>query len=302
MKRKSYSFLIIIASILWSIDALLRRQLYTVPPASVVFYEYLISAVLLFPLFKKFLKEYRQMTIRDWIVMMLVGVVGGALGTFFFTSALGQVDNISYSLVVLLQQTQPIFAVAFAALLLKEKITPQYLFLATIGLMAAYCLAFPDLRPNLIHQPQEIAAAVLAMGAAVFWGASNALGKMVLNRLSFYATAILRFTLAIPLAFLTALILHQTYAFSAILPQQWLSLLSIALTSGMVAFLIFYKGLQFTQAKIAAVVKLCWPLFAAVIGWLFLKESLNLIQTIAAIVLSGDILLLSVYQISHENS
>ena len=49
-KLKSFGPLfIIIAALLWSLDGLLRRGLYSLPPSVVVFYEHLVGfAILLF--------------------------------------------------------------------------------------------------------------------------------------------------------------------------------------------------------------------------------------------------------------
>jgi len=287
---------IIIASLLWSIDGLLRRSLFSLPPATVVMLEHAFGVLIALPFLPKVFKEYKKLTKTDWLVVFTLTITASVMATIFYTSALAKTNYIQYSVVILLQQTQPIFSIALAALLLKEKITPRYLVLAFIGLIAAYFLAFPNLVPNLTGQPEEITAIALAMGAAVFWGSSNVFGKMVLNRISHIAAAILRFTLAIPLAYLASRLFNQTIPLSQINPQQWLSMLAIALTSGMVAFIIFYKGLQLTQAKIATFVKLTWPIFAAIIGWVFLKERLTVIQTIAALVLLVDILVLSLSQ------
>jgi drug/metabolite transporter (DMT)-like permease len=46
----------------------------------------------------------------------------GALGTIFYTAALGKVQYVQFSVVVLLQQLQPIWAILMASFLLKEKI------------------------------------------------------------------------------------------------------------------------------------------------------------------------------------
>ena len=292
-----FGFLYItLASLLWSIDGLLRRSLYALPPATVVMIEHAFGVLIALPFLPKVFKEYFKLTKKDWLVVFTLTITASVAATIFYTSALAKINYINYSVVVLLQQTQPIFSIALAALLLKEKITPRYLFLALIGLIAAYFLAFPNLTPNFTNRPEEISAAILAMGAAVFWGTSTVLGKMILNKISFSATAILRFALAIPLSYLAGRLVNQTMPLSQINPSQWLSMLAIALTSGMVAFIIFYKGLQLIQAKIATFVKLTWPIFAAIIGWIFLKESLTVIQIIAASILMVDILILSLSQ------
>ena len=238
MKKYGFWF-IFLACLLWSLDGLLRRSLYALPPATVVMLEHAFGVLIALPLLPRVFNQYQKLTKKDWLVVFTLTITASVMATIFYTSALVKINYINYSVVVLLQQTQPIFSVAFAALLLKEKLTPRYLLLASIGLAAAYFLAFPHLIPNFTRQPQEITAAILAMGAAICWASSNALGKMVVNKINHIAAALLRFTLAIPLSFIAAQLLNQTIPLSQINPSQWLSLLGIALSSGMVAFIIF---------------------------------------------------------------
>jgi len=281
-----------LAAILWSADGVLRRQLYALPPATVVMLEHAFGVLIALPFLPRVIHEYKKMTKKDWLVMLTITVFASVLGTIFYTAALGKVNYINYSVVVLLQQTQPIFAIALAGLLLKEALTKKYLIQAVIGLAAAYFLAFPSLRPNVLGLSGETSAAMLAMGAAIAWGSATVLGKLILKTLSFKAAAILRFALAIPIAYLVAVLSGQTYPLSAVTTSQWLSLLGIALSSGMVAFLIYYKGLSGTPAKVSTLVELTWPVSAAFIGLLFFKEVLTPVQLVAGVVLLADIVTL----------
>jgi drug/metabolite transporter (DMT)-like permease len=282
-----------LAAVLWSADGVLRRQLYSLPPATLVMLEHAIGVLIALPWLPQVIKEYRKMTKKDWLVMFTITFFASVLGTIFYTAALGKVDYISYSVVVLLQQTQPIFAIFLAAFLLKEKLTRRYRWQAVIGLVAAYFLAFPQLKPSFLGQSQEISAALLAMGAAVFWGSGTVLGKIILKKLTFKAAAILRFSLAIPLSYLVAVVSGQTFPLSQVTTTQWLSLLGIALSSGMVAFMIYYKGLTNTPAKVSTLTELTWPVSAAFIGLFFFQENLTLLQLVAGVVLLADIVFLS---------
>ena len=292
MNKRWSPFLIMLAAILWSADGVLRRQLYALPPATVVMLEHAFGVLIALPFLPRVIHEYKKMTKKDWLVMLTITVFASVLGTIFYTAALGKVNYINYSVVVLLQQTQPIFAIALAGLLLKEALTKKYLIQAVIGLAAAYFLAFPSLRPNVLGLSGETSAAMLAMGAAIAWGSATVLGKLILKTLSFKAAAILRFALAIPIAYLVAVLSGQTCPLSAVTTSQWLSLLGIALSSGMVAFLIYYKGLSGTPAKVSTLVELTWPVSAAFIGLLFFKEVLTPVQLVAGVVLLADIVTL----------
>ncbi len=103
---------IIIAALLWSFDGLLRRGLYTLPPSVIVFYEHLLGAFFLLFIAPKWLSDVKRMSRKEWIAIAVVSLLSGALGTILYTAALGKVQYIQYSVVVLLQQLQPLWAIA----------------------------------------------------------------------------------------------------------------------------------------------------------------------------------------------
>ena len=125
---KKYSFLfIILAAILWSADGLLRRSLYSLPPTVVVLFEHILGLLLLLPFLLPKLKEIKTLTKKEWGAFLWVALLSGVLGTVLYTAALGKVQYISYSVVVLLQQLQPLIVVFFASRVLKETITKKYI-------------------------------------------------------------------------------------------------------------------------------------------------------------------------------
>lgn len=290
---KKYSFLfIILASILWSLDGLLRRTLYTLPPPVVVFYEHLIGLILLTPFIVKQLPQLLQLTRRDLMAFVWVALFSGVLGTVLYTAALGQINYIQYSVVVLLQQVEPLFALSFAWLILREKITPRYLFWAAPAVASAYLISFPNLTVNFSKQAGEITAALLALGAAFAWGSSTAFSRYALQKLPHSLATGIRFGLTVPLAFGFVLLSGKTTQLTALNQTQWLTLVAIALTTGMVALLIYYRGLKYTEAKVSAIAELTWPLSAIFIGFYFFHERLTFTQIIGA-----AILLISMFKI-----
>jgi len=291
--RKGYAFLIVLAGILWGFDGLIRRYLVGIPPSTIVFYVYTIGFLILSPLLPRFIKEYKKMSKKDWIMIITIAVLSGAIANILFTAALAQVNYINYSVVILLQQIRPVFTILLAALVLKEKFNRRYFILAFVALFSAYFLTFPEFKPHLIGGNGELKAAFLALGAAAMWGSTIVLSKMILHKLSYLAAVTLRFAIVIPTAFIFSLLLGQTYPISAITSTQWGYLILIAFFSNVVSFVAYYKGLQKTEVKIATFAEFAWPVSAALIGFFVLKERLTLIQSIAAVVLIGDIIVLS---------
>lgn len=287
---------IIIAALLWSFDGVLRRGLYSLPPTVVVFYEHLIGLGILLFLIPKWLPDFKKMTKKEWLAIGVVALFSGALGTIFYTAALGKVNYIQYSVVVLLQQLQPIWAISMAAVLLKEKITRKFILWAAVALVAAYFVTFKDLTVNLQSGAGTAIAGGLALLAGMLWGSSTAISKYVLNRVSFLTATALRFMLAPFFAFGFIIYLGQTSSLSLVTQTQWASLLFIALSTGMVALAIYYYGLKKTPARVTTICELVWPASAIFIDYFYFKQGLSNTQILGVIVL-----FFAIYQIAWKN-
>lgn len=284
---------VIIAALLWSFDGILRRGLYSLPPTVVVFYEHLLGIIILLFLITKWLPDIKKMTKKEWIAMGLVSLFSGALGTIFYTAALGKVSYIQFSVVVLLQQLQPIWAISAAALLLKERITKSFLIWAVVALIAAYFITFKDLTIDLSTGSGTAIAGALALGAGVLWGSSTAISKYVLNKVSFLTATALRFLLAPIFAFMFIASTNQVPALFTLNQSQWISLLLITFSTGMVALVIYYYGLKKTPARVTTICELVFPASAIFIDYFYFQKGLSLTQ-----ILGVALLALAIYKVT----
>lgn len=291
--RNLGSVAVIFAALLWSLDGLLRTQLYSLPPATVVFYEHLLGLILISPFILATFKEFKKLTRKQWLAIGGVSFLSGALGTILYTAALAQTQYIPFSVVVLLQQLQPIFAITAAAILLKERLTRRFLFLAAIALVAAYWVTFPTLAPNFSTGSGTLAAALLALGAAACWGISTVFSKYSLKDTSSLHITAIRFALTplFALAFVAGL--GQTASLGAVTPVQWQFIGIITLSTGFVALAIYYFGLKRVPASRSAILELTWPLSALVTGYFFLHQTLTPSQLAGAAVLLITVILIA---------
>lgn len=275
---------IFIAAILWGLDGILRRSLFDLPPSTIVFYEHLIGLILISPfLFRAWKRE--KLTRNEWGAIGVVALFSGVLGTLFFTAALLKVNFIQFSVVFLLQKLQPIFAILAAWLLLKEKITKHYFLWAAVALVAGYFVTFPQGVINVQENTAHLIAALFAFLAAVAWGSSTAFSRYVLlNHSNTFVTG-LRFLLTVPLAFLFVFALGASPTLSEVDMSQFGILALIALSTGMAALWIYYRGLKYTKASIATIVELAFPVTAIAIDYFLYGTVLSAVQYIAAAVL-----------------
>jgi drug/metabolite transporter (DMT)-like permease len=282
LKKINYGPLfIILAAVLWAFDGVVRRSLFSLPPLQIVFLEHLVGLVFLLPIILKLkLSDFKKV----WKEVLVVVVFSGLLGTLLFTAALQKVFFISFSVVFLLQKLQPLFAIASAKIILKEKFSKKYWLWAVVALVAAYYVTFPTGAVSLSEQGDNVMAALYALGAAFFWGVSTTFSKKILKEVNPKKATSLRFLGTTILAGLVLLVLPLG-SFVIPSPSQWLYLVFIALSTGMVALYLYYKGLRKTPVRVSTLLELVFPILAIVIDAVMYKTYLVPIQYISAGVL-----------------
>ena len=292
MKKYLPALAVISAAILWSFDGILRQNLYTLPSFLIVALEHLIGAIIFLPLLLKGWKEISDLHQRGWISILWISVCGGILGTFFYTKALSYVSFIDLSVVVLLQKFQPIFAIALAAIILKEKITRRFLVLAVTAIVGGYFVTFGD-QPLNEWSDKTIIAALLSLLAAFSWGSSTVLGKHALNRLSFKTVTSLRLTVTAAIMFFILISTGEAETISQVSIENWKYIFIIVLTTGSIALFIYYYGLNHLPASHVTLYELFWPLSAVAMDWYIYGRVMSVVQLLGATMLLGSILLLS---------
>lgn len=276
--------LIFVAAVLWGIDGVLRRALFDLPPITIVFYEHVIGLILLAPfLIHAWKKE--ALTKLEWGAISVVALLSGVLGTLFFTTALLAVGFIPFSVVFLLQKLQPVFTVATAVLVLKERVRPLYVVFAATALVAGFYVTFPNGHINLTEGHAQITAALFALLAAIAWGSSTAFSRFtLLGHDNTFITG-LRFLLTVPIALIFVFALGAAPSLTALTLSHIWVLLLIAVSTGMLALWIYYRGLRTTPASVATIVELAFPLTAIAIDYFVYGTALAMSQYVAALVL-----------------
>lgn len=276
--------LILVAATLWAFDGVLRRSLYSLPPLTIVFFEHLIGAALLVPVAWRSLSQLK-LTKKIVGLTLTVSLLSSLLGTLWFTTALLKVNFIAFSVVFLLQKLQPLFAITSARLLLKEELNRQYLGWAALALVAAYFVTFPTGSVNLATGAGTVIAALFAVGAAAAWGTGTTLSKLLLKEVSDQQATALRFMTTTVLGLVALVLTGLLPTLTTPTPIQLGTFVVIALSTGMVALYIYYKGLKQTQAKISTILELVFPLLAVVIDGVVYKSYLAPTQWLAAAML-----------------
>ena len=281
--------LVAIGAAMWGTDGALRAPLVSHwSPWTIVLYEHLVlSAVVIVPLLRRRAALWR-IPRRGWIAVVGVSWGGSALATLAFTAAF-QYGN--PDVVVLLQKTQPLWALLVAGSLLGERPRAALAPVAISALVGAYLLSFGWTAPGHAFTGAQGKAAALALVAAALWGAATALGRSALRHMEPDTLTGLRFVVAVPL--LAAIAMgHSALGPPVAGPADWVRLLLLALVPGLAGLLVYYRGLRRTPASIATFAELAFPATALAVNYLALGATIDATQVIGFFVLWITIALL----------
>ena len=292
MKKNLPALAVIGAAILWSLDGYIRQNLFALPSFLIISLEHVIGAIIFFPLLIKGWTEIYTLSQRGWISVLWISICGGVLGTFFYTKALSYVEYIDLSVVVLLQKLQPFFAIALAAIILREKITKRFFILALTAVVGGYLITFGN-NPIANWNDKTIIAALLALLAAFSWGSSTVLGKHALNQISFMTITALRLTITAAITLFIIISNSQYELITEMSFTNWSYIILIVISSGSIALFIYYYGLNHLPASHVTIYELFWPLSAVTIDWFIYERVMTAYQFIGAIILLTSIVLLS---------
>jgi drug/metabolite transporter (DMT)-like permease len=290
--------LVIIAASLWAVDGIvLRPSLYTLPVTLVVFVESSIVALILAPFFKKHFIVFKKLAPKDWLAFIGVALFGGAIGTMAITRALFYVDFVNLSIVVFIQKMQPIFAIALAGLLLKEKLKKEFFIWAGLAIAGAYIMTFGFNFPNLKTGDKTTIAALFALLAAFSFGSSTVLSKRALRNVGYEIGTYLRFSITALIMLIIVLSSGTIVSVSEITSNQLWIFLIIAFSTGGPAIFLYYYGLKNISASVATICELAFPLVAVVLEYFVHDNILSPIQWVGA-----TMLLISIIKVSGFNT
>ena len=158
-----------------------------------------------------------------------------------------------------------------------------------MALISAYFVTFPNGIVNLSTGEGTIIAALYALGAAFAWGTSTTFSKMLLNKVDAKVGTFYRFLITTVIALPVVLIFGYGSSLSAPTVGQFGLFALIAVSTGMFALLIYYKGLAKTPVHISTILELTFPFIAIVIDMILYHTVLSPLQWISAIVLVTSI-------------
>jgi drug/metabolite transporter (DMT)-like permease len=283
--------LVALGAALWGTDAVLRVPLLEVmSPPAIVLSEHLVLLLYSVPAVALGWSFLAGLRASQWIALLVIAWGGSALATVLFTAAFASGNPTT---VILLQKTQPLFAIALAHVLLQERLRRVYWPCFVVAVLGAYLISFDGLiEPFEALGSAQALPAALTLGAAILWGSSTALGRFVLRDMPFHTLTGARLLLAVPVLLVVVLAQGALGEMSAGLAGEPARVVLVALVPGLLALLLYYRGLSGTKASYATLAEISFPASAVALNWIFLGVAVSTNQVIGFVLLWGAILAL----------
>ncbi len=263
--------LVFAAAALWATDAPFRTHLTAeLSSGFIVLAEHAVNLLFALPVLFYFRHELKGFTLKQWAAILAIAIGGSALASIAFTQSFHYVNP---SVAIVLQKVQPLIAITLAALLLGERLHKNFWLWAIVAIVGAYLVSFPQLVPQLyegeVFNPNTMGV-LLALSAALLWGASTVLGKYALRTASFQIMTALRFILAFIFLAVLATVQDTIPPLASVSATDWIYIAIIALVSGVFSLSLYYYGLARTKASIATIAELGFPLAAVFVNAYFI--------------------------------
>jgi drug/metabolite transporter (DMT)-like permease len=233
------------------------------PALAVSLYRIGLAAVFLFPVAARPARAaWPTLPARQRAALLASGV---ALALHFATW-ITSLEHTSIASSVLLVNTAPIFAVAFAWLFLREKASGIVLAGIALALSGAVLIAAGD----WTSAPRSLTGSLLAVAGAVTLAAYHVVGRGLRESLPLTAYVFLVWSVAA--AVLLLLCLAMGVPLLGFGPRTWACFLGLALVPTLAGHGLVNRSLRFLPAPTVGLFMLGEPIGASLLGYLFFGE------------------------------
>ena len=272
------------AFVLWGSQYVVSKvALRTIPPVTLLALRYLVSipALLLVLCLRRALKPVDR---RDWPILFAIGFTGYFAS--FCLQMLG-IDRLTGSLSSLLGAMNPIFIPILAALFLHERITLSKI--ACVALSMLGVVVIVGVGAMLGVGGAADAAGVLMMLVSVFlWSTASIIIRRISGRYDPMQIALIAICCALPLTGAWSLIELQSAACSFSV-QSVLAVLYMGIFGTAVTHSLWNYSLRVMDASFCSMFYPMQPLVSAILGVLFLHETVTPSFILGALMICGGI-------------
>lgn len=279
-KRLAYLYLIITTSAWGSLYVVSKFVLASIPPVTVLFFRYLIATVLLLGILK--INKRDVIEKKDYKYIFFIGFMG------YFISISAQMIGTKLanaSTASLINSMNPVFIIAFAVPILKEKITLNKVVAVIASVAGAY----------IIIGGAGKSGALLGIAFSIISVIAWSLMSVMVRRITQKYDAITVTTYAIIIAMIfsapaSAIELMNTSHGKIFTVPNLICLLYMGIICTGISHLLWNKSLSMIEAGKCSLFYPVQPMVSVFLGFVFLGESINTRFIIGALLIISGII------------
>lgn len=270
-----------ITSLSWGFNFVALKELYremTPPAVSLVRYGVMFVLLVLICL----VKRHRLVPAREdfWRIQAVGFIAMGAYMVLFMDGMKGTTP--AEGAIVL--ATAPIFTFLLSCVMKQEKFSGS----ALVGSLIAFAGVVLVILGGSAAGHGSLQGNLTILAASVVWAGGAVMMKPLLNRYAPVAVLTMAMPGALPVLLPYGLAATLATNFSRISPTAWFNFATVAIMSGVVAFVCFYTGLRQIGASAAVLYQYFVPPIAAFFAWVVMGKALGPVQFVGlAVVLGG---------------
>ena len=268
--------LALVAAGLWATLGLIyhRLEAHGLSRSTIAFYRAAVAALILFPILWWTQRSQLRVERRDWVLFVLLGLVGVAA---FFAVYIQAIGLVGMGVAAVLMYTAPAWVALISAMFLGEE----------LGLLKVGALVLAVCGCALVGRVYDLESVRLnflgilaGLGAGLTYGLYTIFSKVAQSRYTAWTT------LAYALGFGAVFLLPLQRVPDLVLGVSNLSVIFWLLVLGLVPTLVggvaFNAALRVAPASEVSIVATLEPVIAAFLGWVFFRESLDGLQMVGA--------------------
>ncbi len=236
---------------------------------------------------------FRQLSRSDWLGLIVVAILSGALAPALIFSAL---EITAVNNVVLIGRIEPPLALAFSVFFLKERVNNWIVLGAITSFIGvALIVVLQTVKEDFMMEMMGIQIGrgeLMAAGGALALAISTIISKIQLSKISLGTFSIFRNVLGTIVFFVVVIVLftpsHFTDVFSPFL-WQWMIIYSAVIVVG--GQLCWFQGLKSTSGADVSLASSFSPIAGILAAYLLLGETPNMAQYIGGSVIVLGIIL-----------
>ncbi len=269
-------------------NILVGKAINDIPPFTITFLRLLIAFLVLFPIGFRSAWKYRKTFIENNKPLFLLTLTGI---TFFNTFIYGALQFTTSTNVAVLETIIPVMTVLLSAYLLKERLKKIQWTGILLSLIGAVWVVVDGRLLQLATFDWNIGDAIM-IGAIVSWAAYSIAVKKFMPLFPPYGAILIMTGISVILLF-PVVVLEWTLINVPVLatPNYIVSLLFLGIFPSCIALIFYNRAVELLSASQASVFLNFLPVVTMIGAYLWLGETITLVQIIGAVVVMTGVLL-----------